>query len=150
MRSWAWVGNHWGFRKPARAILVWPWHHKHRYWISAVCGRFQLINGVLSLRQNPGQYAWLNAEQDYCVAGEWGRTGRGFILRMRRCGGAIRSRPVCVPTERWYELLHRYREAAGLQEYTEGSTRLRWQGVWNQLQLTGEEFKTDKKYSGNI
>lgn len=53
MRSWAWAGSHWGFSKPARIILVWHWHQKQRLDISAVCGRFQLINGVLSLVQNP-------------------------------------------------------------------------------------------------
>lgn len=44
MRSSAWASNHWGFSKPARIILVWPWHQSEEigYIWSLRC--FQLIS----------------------------------------------------------------------------------------------------------
>lgn len=86
--------------------------------ISAVCGRFQLINGVLSLRQNPGQRAKLNAEQDYCVAVERGRTGRGFTLRTRWCGGT--DGRCCASIKMDRSSFVDINEAQGFQGYTAG------------------------------
>lgn len=86
MRSWAWASNHWGSSEPARNHTGVTLASKaERLEVSAVCRRFVLINGVLSLQQKPGQGARLNAEQaECCVAQEWGMMGRDFTPRTEK------------------------------------------------------------------